>query len=75
MLRNFWGQYLTYNPELPKTGFHQRSSDKAMTWGLPEVLMDPENGTIHVFSHIAGDNAYGNVDQAIVMDSFRLKVE
>jgi hypothetical protein len=29
-------------------------------------------GTIHVFEHIGGDNSYGSVDQAIVMDSFRL---
>ena len=33
------------------------------------------DGTIHVFGHIGGDNAYGSVDQAIVMDTFRLSMK
>ncbi len=31
-----------------------------------------EDGKILVVGHIGGDDAYGNVDQSIVMDSFRL---
>jgi len=34
-----------------------------------------EDGQIYVFSHLGGDNAYGQTDQAIVMDTFRLAVE
>jgi len=30
------------------------------------------DGRILVFGHVGGDNAYGKVDQSIVMDSFRL---
>ena len=33
------------------------------------------DGRIFVFGHVGGDNAYGKVDQSIVMDSFRLKVK
>ena len=35
------GYYLPYNPELPKTGYLQRSTDGTITWGRPEVLLDP----------------------------------
>ena len=31
-----------------------------------------EDGRIYVFSHLGWDNAYGEYDQAIVMDTFRL---
>jgi hypothetical protein len=31
-----------------------------------------EDGRIYGFGHIGSDNAYGSVDQAIVMDTFRL---
>ncbi len=31
-----------------------------------------KDGTIFLFGHIGGDNAYGSVDQSIVMDSFKL---
>lgn len=41
MLRAVWGHYLPYNPELPKTGYLQRSYDGTQTWGPPEVLLDP----------------------------------
>jgi len=34
-----------------------------------------KDGTIYFFGHIGGDNSYGSVDQAIVMDSFKLKVK
>ncbi|MBI2481057.1 MAG: hypothetical protein HYV60_21210, partial [Planctomycetia bacterium] len=42
IVRGVWGYYLPYNPELPKTGFLQRSTDGSKTWGDPEVLLDPE---------------------------------
>ena len=32
----------------------------------------PTDGRIFVFGHVGGDDAYGKVDQSIVMDSFRL---
>ena len=41
VLRGVWGYYLPYNPELPQTGFFQRSSDGTKTWGQPEILLDP----------------------------------
>jgi len=34
--------------------------------------LQTEDGRIFVFSHVGSDNAYGQVDQAIVMDTFRL---
>ena len=42
IVRGVWGYYLPYNPELPKTGYLQRSTDGSKTWGQPEVLLDPE---------------------------------
>lgn len=41
ILRGVIGYYLPYNPELPKTGYLQRSTDGSKTWGKPEVLLDP----------------------------------
>ncbi len=41
ILRGVWGYYLPYNPELPKTGYLERSRDGTKTWGKPEVLLDP----------------------------------
>jgi hypothetical protein len=41
VLRGVWGYYLPYNPDLPKTGYLERSRDGALTWGKPEVLLDP----------------------------------
>ncbi len=40
IIRGVWGYYLPYNPELPKTGYLQRSTDGSKTWGKPEVLLD-----------------------------------
>lgn len=40
VVRGVWGQYLPYNPELPQTGFLQRSNDGTKSWGKPEVLLD-----------------------------------
>ena len=41
IVRGVWGYYLPYNPELPKTGYLERSTDGSKTWGKPEVLLDP----------------------------------
>lgn len=41
VLRAVWGQYLPFNPELPQTGYLQRSHDSTSTWGSPEILLDP----------------------------------
>lgn len=43
VIRAVWGHYLPYNPEVPKTGFLQRSHDETRTWGKPEVLLDPKS--------------------------------
>ena len=40
IIRGVWGYYLPYNPELPNTGYLQRSTDGSKTWGKPEVLLD-----------------------------------
>lgn len=40
VLRGVFGFYLPYNPDLPQTGFLQRSSDGTKTWGKPEVPLD-----------------------------------
>lgn len=40
ILRGVWGNYLPYNPELPQTGYIQRSTDGSKTWGPPEVFLD-----------------------------------
>ena len=42
IVRGVWGYYLPYNPELPRTGYLERSTDGSKTWGMPEVLLDPE---------------------------------
>jgi hypothetical protein len=56
------------------------TKDAGKTWNrlkIPGAAYYPRsvqaaNGRIFVFGHIGGDNAYGKVDQSIVMDSFRL---
>lgn len=45
IVRGVWGYYLSYDPELPKTGYLQRSADGSQTWGRPEVLLDPEKSS------------------------------
>jgi len=45
VLRCVYGYYLPYNPELPQTGFFERSSDGTKTWGKPEVPLDPAKYT------------------------------
>jgi len=47
ILRGVTGMYLPYNPELPQTGFLQRSTDAGKTWGAPEVYMDPKQYTTY----------------------------
>jgi hypothetical protein len=46
--------------DIPGTAYYPRSVQAADGW-------------IFVFGHTGGDDAYGKVDQSIVMDSFRLK--
>jgi len=41
VLRAVFGFYLPYNPELPQTGYFQRSLDGTKTWGKPELPLDP----------------------------------
>ena len=40
VLRGVFGFYLPYDPELPPTGFLQRSGDGTKTWGKPELPLD-----------------------------------
>jgi len=48
----------TWKPlKVPGTGYYPRSVQAA-------------DGRIFVFGHVGGDDAYGKVDQSIVMDSF-----
>jgi hypothetical protein len=42
VIRGVWGYFLPYDPDIPKTGYLQRSRDGTKTWGPPEVLLDPE---------------------------------
>ena len=41
IVRGVLGYYLPYDPEMPKTGFLQRSHDSTKTWGKPENLLGP----------------------------------
>jgi len=45
--------------DVPGTAYYPRS-------------LQAKDGTIFVFGHIGGDDAYGKVDQSIVMDRFKL---
>ena len=45
VIRGVYGYYLPYNPELPQTGYFQRSLDGTKTWGKPEVPLDPHKYT------------------------------
>ncbi|MDA1213705.1 MAG: hypothetical protein O2955_14410, partial [Planctomycetota bacterium] len=57
------------------------TTDAGKTWNrfdIPASAYYPrsvqtKDGVIHVFAHIGGDNPYGQVDQSIVMDTFRLQ--
>jgi len=46
---------------VPPTGYYPRS-------------VQAPDGRIYVFAHVGSDDAYGSVDQSIVMDTFRLDV-
>lgn len=46
VIRGVFGYYLPYNPELPRTGFFQRSVDGTKTWGKPEVPLDAGKYTV-----------------------------
>jgi hypothetical protein len=65
---------------LATTGIHW-TGDAGKTWHplkIPGTAYYPrgvqaKDGRILVFGHVGGDDAYGKVDQSIVMDSFRLR--
>lgn len=42
IIRGVNGFQLPYNPEARKTGYLQRSHDGTLTWGKPEMLLDPD---------------------------------
>ncbi len=62
------------------SGIHW-TSDAGKTWQKLDVpgsayyprSVQAKDGRIFFFGHVGGDDAYGKVDQSIVMDSFRLK--
>ena len=64
---------------LATTGVHW-TSDAGQSWhkfAAPGTAYYPRavqtaDGRILVFGHVGSDDAYGKVDQSIVMDSFRL---
>lgn len=64
------------------SGIHW-TRDAGLTWnrlGVPGTHYYPDalqgsDGRILVSAHVGGDNAYGSVDQAIMLDSFRLRVK
>lgn len=41
VIRGMLGLFLPFNPELPQTGFLQRSKDGTKSWEPPEVPLDP----------------------------------
>jgi dienelactone hydrolase len=68
------------------TGTHW-TSDAGATWRLLPMgerdepyksryyprSLQTDDGRIYVFSHLGSDNAYGQIDQSIVMDTFRIE--
>jgi hypothetical protein len=42
IVRGVCGYYLPYNPELPKTGYLERSTDSSKSWGKPEIPLSPD---------------------------------
>ena len=62
------------------TGGIHATGDAGKTWHKLDVpgtayyprSVQTKDGRIYVFGHVGGDDAYGKVDQSIVMDSFRL---
>lgn len=61
------------------SGIHW-TTDAGQTWNKLEVpgtayyprSVQANDGRIFIFGHVGSDDAYGKVDQSIVMDSFRL---
>jgi hypothetical protein len=58
-------------PDTPKNLRAKEEPSTVSTRYYPRSLQAPD-GRVFVFSHRGWDNAYGEVDQSIVMDSFRL---
>jgi hypothetical protein len=48
IVRAVFGYHLPLNLEIPKTGFLQRSTDGARSWGPPQVLLDADRFTYRV---------------------------
>ena len=64
------------------TGVHWTTDGGAHWTALPltsggyyPTAVQSADGTIHIFSHRGGDDDFGERDQAIVMDSFKLNAE
>lgn len=58
-----------YTNDAGKTWVHLETPGSAY---YPHAVQ-AKDGRIYVFAHIGSDDAYGSVDQSIVMDSFQLK--
>jgi hypothetical protein len=43
ILRSIYGAYLPYDPEVPRTGLVQQSTDGGKTWGKMESLLSPND--------------------------------
>lgn len=64
---------------LATSGIHW-TSDAGKSWHMLDVpgtayyprAVQGADGRIFIFGHVGGDDAYGKVDQSIVMDSFRV---
>jgi len=59
------------------------TADAGKTWHRLQVpgshyyprSLQTSDGTVFIVSHAGGDDGYGAVDQAIILDRFRLKRE
>ena len=61
-------------PGLPKS-YHPPAAPTSLRTRYYPRSLQTEDGRIYVFAHNGWDNAYGEFDQSIVMDTFRLKRE
>jgi hypothetical protein len=60
-------------PDLPASYRPAKASQSLRTRYYPRSFQI-EDGTIYIFSHHGWDNDYGEFDQSIVMDTFRLEL-